>query len=399
MRYIILFAASLLLNLSYGQNENLLAAYNFDDCTSTNSLNGFDGVENGKFECVCGYSGQAYKFDGTQSLQLGQDKSGLNNALTENEFSFAAAILSPATNGPMTILSVQADCNSNGYQLVYDPRTANFIMYFNVGTQEVVSFPADIGTCWQYVAFTRSLNNFIFYLNGREVKQFTFRINPNLKSDTNPIIGNAVCNNGASPFRGLIDEIRIYTRLIGKDRAITLTGSKINKLSDHFQVVFPGRPYAVSFLASCPGMISWSPITGVSDPTALQVELTADVTTRYSVSYNYEGCTQSDTILLKVQDPNSLNCNNLLLPNAFTPNGDNLNDSYGISTIILTESNVLFEIFDMHGAKIFSTTNPEEKWDGSLHGQAAPPGVYMYKIKYTCNGEKYSKAGSVNLIR
>ena len=119
----------------------------------------------------------------------------------------------------------------------------------------------------------------------------------------------------------------------------------------------------------------------------------------YSVSYNYEGCTQSDTILLKVQDPNSLNCNNLLLPNAFTPNGDNLNDSYGISTIILTESNVLFEIFDMHGAKIFSTTNPEEKWDGSLHGQAAPPGVYMYKIKYTCNGEKYSKAGSVNLIR
>ena len=399
MRYLFLFACLWLSQSLIAQNENLLAEYTFKDCTSANTLSNFEGVETGTFECVCGYRDNGYQFTGSQTLQLGPDKSGLNNALSENEFTFAAAILSSASNGPMTVLSVQADCSSNGYQLIYDPSMATFTMRVSAQSQETISFPADAGRCWQYLAFTRSLNRFIFYLNGREVFQHTFTINPDLHSETNPLIGNTNCPNGAAPFRGIIDEIRVYTRLIGRDRANALTGDQINRLSDHFQVVFPGRPYAVAFQANCPGTVSWTPAAGVSDPAATAVEISTDVTTRYTIAYNYAGCTQSDTILLKVQDPNALNCNNLLLPNAFTPNGDNLNDTYGISTTLLAESDVLFEIFDMHGARVFSTTDPESRWDGTLYGQTAPPGVYLYKIRYTCSGEKYSKSGSVNLIR
>ena len=185
------------------------------------------------------------------------------------------------------------------------------------------------------------------------------------------------------------------------ETAQNLTRYKINSLNDHFQVIFPGESFYAVLNAACDDNISWSPINSVSDPNSAETDLSPTSTTKYTVTVNTLGCLDQDTILIKVVDPATIQCSHLLLPNTFTPNGDFLNDEFGISNyyIIDESKRSLFEIFNLQGATIFSTGDPRAKWDGNVNGDKAPPGVYMYKVKYTCSDQNYTKQGSLNLIR
>lgn len=112
------------------------------------------------------------------------------------------------------------------------------------------------------------------------------------------------------------------------------------------------------------------------------------------------GCEAVDSINLYVE------CNDkgLLLPNAFTPNDDQLNDVFypigrGISYI------KTFRIYDRYGQVVYSQKNfpPNDKsfgWDGRIRGEPAPISVYLYTIEAECGkGEKILKKGSISLIR
>lgn len=70
--------------------------------------------------------------------------------------------------------------------------------------------------------------------------------------------------------------------------------------------------------------------------------------------------------------------NEVYTPNAFTPNGDNLNDLFKVFGDPCKEGAHL-EIFNRWGAKVFETQDPfNEFWDGQINGQPAPGGVYTY---------------------
>jgi hypothetical protein len=47
------------------------------------------------------------------------------------------------------------------------------------------------------------------------------------------------------------------------------------------------------------------------DPTSNNVELSPSTTTKYSVSTTYEGCSEADTILIKVLDESNIHCDRL----------------------------------------------------------------------------------------
>ena len=65
------------------------------------------------------------------------------------------------------------------------------------------------------------------------------------------------------------------------------------------------------------------------------------------------------------------------LPNAISPNGDNINDylsfaSYGIEDFSIN-------IFNRWGTKVYTLTDVNQKWNGkSIYGEALPEGVYFY---------------------
>ncbi|MGB0165390.1 MAG: gliding motility-associated C-terminal domain-containing protein [Luteibaculum sp.] len=88
--------------------------------------------------------------------------------------------------------------------------------------------------------------------------------------------------------------------------------------------------------------------------------------------------------------------------NAFTPNGDGVNDVFRPVTLFVEEYD--FRIFNRWGKEVFSSTDPEEAWDGDeAKGIPAPIDVYVWKlvINSVYKGQIYQevKLGHVALVR
>lgn len=90
----------------------------------------------------------------------------------------------------------------------------------------------------------------------------------------------------------------------------------------------------------------------------------------------------------------------ILVPNAFSPNGDGLNDEFRI----FSKDDVMiasFIIINQHGEIVFQTSGGSGSWDGRYKGISAPEGNYMYMISFIVPGQEgiQSKKGSIMLIR
>ena len=87
----------------------------------------------------------------------------------------------------------------------------------------------------------------------------------------------------------------------------------------------------------------------------------------------------------------------LKIPNAFTPNGDGINDEWKVAYRSL--SSFSCTIFDRYGNELFRFTDPSKGWDGKYKGKNVKPGVYFYVIEATgTDGKKYKKGGDINII-
>ena len=107
-----------------------------------------------------------------------------------------------------------------------------------------------------------------------------------------------------------------------------------------------------------------------------------------------DGCVDDTTKTITVVD-----CfKQLFIPNAFTPNGDGLNDQLRVYGNGIQQ--IKFMVFNQWGQKLFETDSQSDGWDGTQNGKMQPSGVYMYVCEVTMNdGRKTIKKGSVNLIR
>ncbi|HYG15499.1 MAG TPA: gliding motility-associated C-terminal domain-containing protein, partial [Bacteroidia bacterium] len=89
------------------------------------------------------------------------------------------------------------------------------------------------------------------------------------------------------------------------------------------------------------------------------------------------------------------------MPNAFTPDGNGLNDFFmpAFSDI----SGYRIEIFNSWGEKLFESTNPVIGWDGTFKNNPCPTGAYIWKVSYKGHHNKlfknFTNKGVVNLIR
>lgn len=88
----------------------------------------------------------------------------------------------------------------------------------------------------------------------------------------------------------------------------------------------------------------------------------------------------------------------LRIPNAFTPNGDGINDVWKVAYRSLTSFKCT--IFDRYGNQLFQFDDPSEGWDGKYKGKVVKPGVYFYVIEAQgADGKKYKKGGDINIIQ
>ena len=86
------------------------------------------------------------------------------------------------------------------------------------------------------------------------------------------------------------------------------------------------------------------------------------------------------------------------IPNAFSPNDDNLNDTF--KPMIMGIKKYYFSVFNRWGEEIFKTENTDVGWDGMYYGSKAPIGAYVYLIRYRdVKGIEKSFNGKVVLVR
>jgi gliding motility-associated-like protein len=86
----------------------------------------------------------------------------------------------------------------------------------------------------------------------------------------------------------------------------------------------------------------------------------------------------------------------LEIPNAFTPNGDDTNESWGIKNIDIYGSYEI-SVYSRSGLRVFESTLREKEWDGKYEGNLVPAGNYYYVISI----DKFKKTytGTVLVLR
>lgn len=106
------------------------------------------------------------------------------------------------------------------------------------------------------------------------------------------------------------------------------------------------------------------------------------------------GCADSTVHVLNVVE----NCY-IAVPNAFTPNGDGLND-YLYPLNAYKATNLSFKVFNRLGQLVFATKDRTQKWDGKIRGVNQETGVYVWMLEYDdVSSRRVSLKGTTLLIR
>lgn len=89
-------------------------------------------------------------------------------------------------------------------------------------------------------------------------------------------------------------------------------------------------------------------------------------------------------------------------PNAFSPDGDGINDTFAPVSIGLDPNDYHFIIMDRWGKEVFSTEDREGAWDGNYsNGKPVPIGVYVWKLtaQDITSQTRFEHIGHVTLVR
>jgi gliding motility-associated-like protein len=409
------------LSLSAQTTERLVAHISFDSCDVREDF-GTPNIlpepnPNGIFDCDCGVEGEAIEF-----VKSGNEDSwfwllgDIDDVFTTIDFTISFYFRPTVTaSESFILLSKKTDCDATdrAFSVRFNPATR----VFNVDLNESTTVTGSVSTvlpdnlCWYHVTIVRKGTVTTVYLNGEFYAQGKSTSGQRVNiSNNNAIltVGTSQCNQGFdTPFKGLMDELRIYERALKEVEIKELfsapdqigNGASLTGVND--TTIFLGNSVQAFITNTCADDLLWTPQNGIAigDETLPNPLIIPTETTTYSLDFSHPFCTATDSLRITVIDPDSLDCTQVFLPKAFTPNADGLNDFYGINNPFVINELISFEIFDRWGNKVFATIDPFQKWDGSYNGKALNPGVFLYKVRFLCKGEELVDSGSLTILR
>lgn len=201
-----------------------------------------------------------------------------------------------------------------------------------------------------------------------------------------------IFNPKASPAQTTVYSV-IVTNAFGcadtATSAINLTSlATVNAGPD--KTILKGQRIQLSGSVTGQGVsFSWSPPLYIDDINASRPFVNPPMDTRYILTA-VSGCnTVSDTMFVKVY-------NDIFIPNAFTPDGNGINDTWNINALEVYPGFEL-SVFDRYGQLVFRTGNSPVVWKGNCNGKPCMSGVYTYVIK--TGNDKEPIKGMVMIIR
>jgi gliding motility-associated-like protein len=140
---------------------------------------------------------------------------------------------------------------------------------------------------------------------------------------------------------------------------------------------------------------TWTPPDGLNSSSIGNPVTTYNHDITYTVTaYSPEGCTGTDDIFVRfIKGPE------IYIPNAFSPNGDGQNDVFRPLPVGIVQME-FFRVYDRWGKLMFSSTTYMEGWDGTVNGQAAGVGTYVWVVQgKDISNNTIQRKGTVTLIR
>lgn len=140
----------------------------------------------------------------------------------------------------------------------------------------------------------------------------------------------------------------------------------------------------------------WSPDVYLTNENVLNTRIDPTKSQPYVLTGISDfGCANYDTVLIIVET-NTV----LLIPTAFSPNGDGVNDVFRILRTLNIQKLLGFSVYNRWGEQVFFTNNIDEGWDGIFRNTAQELGVYVWVVEaLTKDNEKVHRKGNVTLLR
>lgn len=159
--------------------------------------------------------------------------------------------------------------------------------------------------------------------------------------------------------------------------------------------IMAGSPVRLTATSDAGNVFTWSPATFLDNPFGTKPVATPTQNMIYTVAIaNDYGCQSLDEVKIWVTPV----CNQLYVPEAFTPNGDGKNDRFMAIDYGQNQMQSL-QIYNRYGQLVFEGNSFEEGWDGTFRGQPQPIGTYAYLLRVYCNNADRLISGNVTLLR
>lgn len=205
------------------------------------------------------------------------------------------------------------------------------------------------------------------------------------------LVNKKVIGNGISLPEKILDAASLTEN--GLDTKVTITGiAKTNpdncagdNGSIDLSALSPNAPLTYTLLN-----------TGISQLSGKFIQLRGG-SYRFRIA-DAAGCTKDTTIVMAENIPVA-GCNDIYIPNAFTPNNDGTNDFFKVAPSALF-NNVSMQVYGRWGNMVYAARGNNIRWDGRHKGAEQPAGVYIYFLTYTdATGIQKSRKGTLTLIR
>lgn len=396
--------------------RNLVAHFDFEDIS--NQLqdvtgNGASGIMINPQTQGCGVVGKSLVFNGVNNgvIFFGTN---VNNVFASGDWTMAIYFKSYITGQKQGLFCKADSCAAPrflGIRISPLQRFVEATIRERVGKETVLTARYDKG-CWHHLVIAKSQSRLTIYLDGEEVNDIPTDGIYNLSNNASLTLGEHQCIDPVNQtsdmvrFKGEVDEFYIYNRRLTPSEIRTLY-IPIDRIATRDTVIYSGGAFQAHITRTCATQFAWQPTGTVSNSTIGNPIITPpkiytsnDSTIFYTLQFtDAQGCRNTDSLFIKIVDPTKIGCGAVLVPQAFTPNGDNLNETFYISNPYAIEKLISLEIFDRWGGRVWATDDKFAQWDGRIAGILSTTENFVYKIEYECAGKTARQTGTFTLMR